>query len=1178
MRIDRLDLVAYGPFTDIVLDLSAGSEGLHLVYGPNEAGKSSALRAIRQLYRGIDVNSVDNFVHDHQRMRIGARLRDRAGTTLEMIRRKGNKNTLLDTDGTPLADGGARIARFFGGISPDDFEGRFAIAHKELVEGGKAIVAGKGDLGSLLFAAGGSHLAGVNRALEALEEEADELFKSKGKNPRINERLAELAKLNGQIKDASVPSVEWRERDEAHRNAQARKVDVEDELARATREQNRLQQISKAIEATASRKVVIDELSALEGVPRLSDDFTEKRREAQRELRQAENDLAEARCKIEQLSTEAETLCDPSELLDEDEAIEGLYMRVGSLRQAATDSVENEAERSRREADARSILRELGRDPGLFESEESLESLRVTALDKETVSNLIGNHQLIRSKRDEAEKTLKTHADKCEKAAAKLDELGPERDPTTLKKVLKLTQKQGDLDDQIQQKREELRSLVGRVRIDTVKLGLQPDLLDTVESLPVPSSETIERFREEFDAADGMIKQYLSKSEQTSSKSRENESKIESVQLQGGVPTEEALAEARRERDDVWARLKHGWYDDLAAGYELLVRAADELADRLRREAERVSEYARSLGERTRLRDEQADVQRKTDLAHEGRRSLESRWFELWAPLVIDSPKSPKEMLGWLKKQDALSALARSAREKADEVCELEERTSRHHTALRDALRALGEELVEALKIDALRTAIDRGEEVIEAIKKESKAREKAEDTSLALQSEHPAIKDAARTARAAWDDWQAQWGNAMKRIDLPVDTLPVAVNSELSRRAELFEKLKSDRDLRASIEKSRRATKQFTDEASALAGRVAPDLIAAPGFDPISVVETLHKRLKDARTERQKRDSLTTQLDEKKKTASTAQDQASEQLSLLATLRSEARCETDDQLPEIEERSRRRNKKEKELSDRNLELTKLASGVPLESFVTEVEQADTGGLPAQIADLGEKIRALGDERSKVLETVGGTREKLKAMDGGAKAADLSQEAEDLRAKIKLDVEHYARLRLARTILHEAIERYRKKAQGPVLARAESIFSALTLGSFKSLRVEFDDDDRPVLKTLRSGSEDPLGLEALSLGTADQLYLALRLATLEIYLKSHEPLPLIVDDILIQFDDDRAVAAMKILAELSLCTQVLVFTHHEHLVSLARDNIDSSRLFTHTLKPSFARSKLISTR
>ena len=55
MRIDRLDLIAYGPFDGTVLDLSDGASGLHLIYGDNEAGKSTSLRALIGWLFGIQV-------------------------------------------------------------------------------------------------------------------------------------------------------------------------------------------------------------------------------------------------------------------------------------------------------------------------------------------------------------------------------------------------------------------------------------------------------------------------------------------------------------------------------------------------------------------------------------------------------------------------------------------------------------------------------------------------------------------------------------------------------------------------------------------------------------------------------------------------------------------------------------------------------------------------------------------------------------------------------------------------------------------------------------------------------------------------------------------------------------------------------------------------------------------
>ncbi|HEY6564527.1 MAG TPA: AAA family ATPase, partial [Pirellulaceae bacterium] len=94
MRIDHLDLIAYGPFTNQVLDFREGSEGLHLVIGWNEAGKSSAMRGLRDALYGIPARTNDDFVHRHPDLRVGFSLRDRDGSSFSAVRRKGNTKTL----------------------------------------------------------------------------------------------------------------------------------------------------------------------------------------------------------------------------------------------------------------------------------------------------------------------------------------------------------------------------------------------------------------------------------------------------------------------------------------------------------------------------------------------------------------------------------------------------------------------------------------------------------------------------------------------------------------------------------------------------------------------------------------------------------------------------------------------------------------------------------------------------------------------------------------------------------------------------------------------------------------------------------------------------------------------------------------------------------------------------
>ena len=184
-------------------------------------------------------------------------------------------------------------------------------------------------------------------------------------------------------------------------------------------------------------------------------------------------------------------------------------------------------------------------------------------------------------------------------------------------------------------------------------------------------------------------------------------------------------------------------------------------------------------------------------------------------------------------------------------------------------------------------------------------------------------------------------------------------------------------------------------------------------------------------------------------------------------------------------------------------------------------------------------------------------------MDGADGAAAAAETIQTTLARLQVDVGRYSALRLAAVVLQRGIERYREKNQGPILTRAGRLFAGLTDGSFAGLQID-DDGAGAVLKGVRPDGR-LVGVEGMSNGSHDQLYLALRLASLESWLQAHEPIPFVVDDILLNFDDQRALAALRALAELSQHTQVLFFTHHRHLVELAEANLPAGVLFVHEL-------------
>ena len=102
------------------------------------------------------------------------------------------------------------------------------------------------------------------------------------------------------------------------------------------------------------------------------------------------------------------------------------------------------------------------------------------------------------------------------------------------------------------------------------------------------------------------------------------------------------------------------------------------------------------------------------------------------------------------------------------------------------------------------------------------------------------------------------------------------------------------------------------------------------------------------------------------------------------------------------------------------------------------------------------------------------------------------------------------------------------------------------MGSFSKLFVDFE--KTPVVLEGQRSDGKLVGISGMSDGTRDQLYLALRLAALELHLNDAIALPFIADDLFINYDDQRSEAGLHALAELSEQTQVVFLSHHDHLV------------------------------
>jgi uncharacterized protein YhaN len=206
MRIERLDLTRYGRFSDTAIDFGArpaSGPDFHVVYGLNEAGKSTAVAAILDLLFGIEERSaygaakgrasVPNW-HAYNAMRIGARL-ELAGSAVEVARLKRDKASLVDKDN--LAFDEARLRTELSGVDREAFRTMFSLDDESLEKGGEAILASRGDLGQLLFSASAG-LAEMSGRLDGLRERAERFYKPRGKITELAEKKRALDDLKAE--------------------------------------------------------------------------------------------------------------------------------------------------------------------------------------------------------------------------------------------------------------------------------------------------------------------------------------------------------------------------------------------------------------------------------------------------------------------------------------------------------------------------------------------------------------------------------------------------------------------------------------------------------------------------------------------------------------------------------------------------------------------------------------------------------------------------------------------------------------------------------------------------------------------------------------------------------------------------------------------------------------------
>ncbi|MBF0549345.1 MAG: AAA family ATPase [Deltaproteobacteria bacterium] len=1159
MRLLELSLQAYGPFTGTWLDLSEGKEGLHIIYGPNEAGKSAALRAIESLFFGIPGQTSDNFIHDNTRLRIGATIQRTDGTRLKLIRRKGTKNTLLDAEERPLPE--PELSACLGGVTREIYTTMFGLSHQTLIDGGKLLLAGGGALGESIFAAS-MGISNLRNIMQSLQQEAEAIFMPGGRKKLINSLVTEFTEIKKKIHDRSLSSRDWEAHENSLKEAKVLRDGVRADLSKLQIKEKRMIRLLEALPVTNERQELLARLEDLENVPLLPVSFATERSKLVSQMDRARVDLTSARHELEKIEQHLSILAIPENLIMQGSQVTEIYKRLGSNSKALLDLPGLEGDWKRLRADQTRILMELRPDLTLDDASQ----LRLTETQRLNLLELSTRCQAVQEDQIKATQAVEELEANLEETGVRLTCLEPPKNLAKLRTAIRLAQKQGDLEEKKRNVRTRLDNEEQHGLVEFQALPMRPATLAELESLPVPSPETVERFRSAFEEQTSALKILNEKIRDKREEAERAGRKVKALHLAGEVPTEQELSEVRERRDKGWKLVRRAWlnnedvaeeahtldpFESLPEFYERSVIGADTVADRLRREAQRVEQLAQLLATIDQCREKLQELDQAIEKVDQDRASQQNNWAEIWQAIGV-KPGPPREMMSWLKQREKLVERSKRIREYRLEAEAIDNLIQEQAKSLATCWAELGEvALPDKLSLSAI---LDRSQDYL--VEKEKLATDQ-ENLKKERRSLEKRIGEASRRknqAEARLAEWSESWIRSLTTLGLPASSSPHQVHAFINKTQELFEKVDKARELEERIAGIKDDDTRFKADVLTLLAQVAPDLLGQP---TASACEELNGRLNLAREDKATQKQLAKQKQDRTETINRAEGVIEQIDRRLKEMCRKAGCLLPEELEEIEEKSAVKRKCEERIQQLDQELRRISrgGGMTAEELVAQAGGLDPDELGLHLDELKEAIEERTGSLAELDRTIGREESELKGLSGGEAAAEAAEDAQQVLAQINHQAEHYLRLRLASAILGREIERYREANQDPILQAGGQYFSKLTLGSFAGLKPSYDNKDNPILVGLRPSGEE-VAVEAMSDGSCDQMYLSLRLAALERHVQEMEPLPFILDDILVNFDDERAKATLQALAELANQNQIIYFTHHAHILTLAREAVD----------------------
>jgi uncharacterized protein YhaN len=1132
---------------------------LTLIQAPNETGKSTTLEAIRSFLFGFteERKKAASFLAG------GAELTDlRVGAEFEVhgqvyvaTRRKGRKDTL---DGKLLSGAGdidsEWLHKKLGNPNRDVFEAVFAFALSDLAQGAESLETD--DIKQAIYGVGFGGAVHPQSVLKALKEERNELFSDQGRKQRILTSAATIKALEEQAskKIVRTDAFELLVTQLETKTVAAEGKQRELKTLRALKERARA--VLQGVEPWRALATAREELATLVVPSGLGADARAAHRghleqRVKDELEHREAVVAEAEASAALAAVQLD-----SAILSSSADIEALWKHLATHEKAEVDLPNRERELNdiRRTTEARLVAVR----PGW-----TLDRLRTTRVDSATRAELdvaVKANERIDADTRRTESTLERLDIAIAGLEARAQALPAAADAHAARTWL-------DGWSGFESRRDQAHDAEARIKElerkrDAARLRLDPPFgaaLGDAISLAVPPVEEVARFEAELAKNTARREKLEEKLAACQDEIAVAIAELAEIEAGGHAPSEAELASARSRRDEGWKLVLSalnneardaGTFDrerPLPRAYEHATSHADEVVDAMRRRADAVQMRAAREATRSRATEQERALLVELRAANDDRARIDAAYAALWSSAGF-TPFAPAAMRTWLGHHRELVALAR---EREDAVAKHESLVARMDLHVANGRRALGihREDITADELRALAEARNLAE-----LDRVRQATALATELDTSKRERAEAAQQLARL-RVEATSWLGGWTKITAALHLEGELSPAAAKRVVDELADLRAALDHETDKLDRIRK-------LTDDLAAYSARVATT-VRANAVELASLPATvgaarLHARLDVARAAEQSRKEHATILVAAQKRRARAERALKDTDGALDRLRAAAGVTTDAAFVEVADRASRASALASTVQENERTLRSLRSMWTEADYFDALKAAVPEALEAEVARFDRDIEALEQDARTTDGEVAVLKTSIAAIDGSAEAAEAQALIESERAALREDIERFSVLAVSVAILEKAIERFEKEHQPGLLAGASLFFSEMTSGRYPKVGQRLD-TSLYVLRRTATGTTE-VSPEALSTGTKEQLFLALRLAYVQHYATTAEPLPVVLDDVLVNFDDERATATLRALAAFASTTQVLLFTCHDHLIALAeRAKIDFVR-------------------